>query len=74
MCIGEKGNKVHEIHFRLEFDLHFYFHATCARPDDFEIFDDFDHIFYLTFSHFSTPQSEYDPVGPKIRNTNTFDP
>ena len=40
--------------------------ATWALLDDFEIFAHFDHIFYLTFSHFSTPQSGYDPVGPKF--------
>ena len=58
-----KGKKVHEFHFRHEIDLHFYFHATWAL---LEIFDNFDHIFYLTFELFSTPQGWYDPVGPKI--------
>ena len=64
--LGGKGKKGHEFHFRIEIDLKYYFDATCALLDDFEIFAHFDHIFYLTFSHFSTPQSEYDPVGPKI--------
>ena len=67
---GEKGKKVHEFHFRLEIYLHYYFHATWALLEDFEIFDHFGHIFYLTFSHLSTPQSGYDPVGPTIRIAN----
>ena len=59
----KNGEKAHEFHFRLEIYLHYYFHATWALLYDFEILsDDFDHI----FSHFSTPQSEYDPVGPKF--------
>ena len=34
-----------------------YFPATCALLEDFEIFDNFDHI----FKAFSTPKSGYDP-------------
>ena len=63
---GQKGKKGHKIYFRFEFHLHYYFHATWALLEDYEIFAHFVHIFYLTFSHFSTPQSCYDPVGPKI--------
>ena len=25
---GQKGKKVHEFHFRIKIDLHYYFHAT----------------------------------------------
>ena len=42
---GVKRKKVYEFHFCLEIDLHFYFHAICALLEDFEIFDNFDHIF-----------------------------
>ena len=64
--IGGKGVKMrgtaHEFYFHLVIDLHSYFHATCALLEDFEIFDNFDHI----FKAFSTPKSGYDPVGPKV--------
>ena len=61
------GIKVHEFHFRLGIDLNSHFHATCALLEDFEIFENFDHI----FKAFSTPKSGYDPVGPKIGLVNT---
>ena len=61
------GKTIHEFHFRLVIDLHSYFHITCALLEDFEIFDNVDHI----FKAFSTPKSGYDPVEPKIRNVNT---
>ena len=54
--------KVHEFHFRFGIDLHSQFHATCALLEDFEIFDNFDHI----FKAFATLKSVYDSVGPKI--------
>ena len=38
------GNKVHEFHFRLGIDLYSYFYATYALLEDFEIFDNFDHV------------------------------
>ena len=40
---GQKGEKVHEFHFRRGIDS--YFHTTCAVLEDFEIFNNFDHIF-----------------------------
>ena len=43
-------------------DLHFYFHATCELLEHFEIFDNFDNI----LKPFSTPNSGYETVGPKI--------
>ena len=69
--VGQKGKKVHEFHFRLKIYPHHYFHATWALLEDFENFAHFDHISYLTFSHFPTPQSGYDPFGPKIWIANT---
>ena len=30
-----------------EIDIHYYLHATCALLKEFEIFDNFDHIFSL---------------------------
>ena len=56
------GKKVHKFDFRPGIDLHSYFHATCALLEDFEIFDNFDHV----FKALSTPKSGYDPVGPTI--------
>ena len=44
---GPNGEKVPEFHFRLRIDLHSYFHATFALLEDFEIFDNFDHILSL---------------------------
>ena len=44
---GQKGKKVYEFHFRLEINIHYYFHAIGLLLKDFEIFDNFDHIFYL---------------------------
>ena len=56
-----KGGKIHEFHFSLGIGLHSC-HTTCALQEDFEIFDNFDHI----LKPFWTPKSGYDPVGPKI--------
>ena len=39
------GKEVREFDFRLGIDLHSYFHATSALLEDFEIFNNFDHIF-----------------------------
>ena len=64
---GSKGKKkIHEFYFQLELNQKSYFHAILALLEDFQIFDNFDHIFYLTFSSFSTPQIGYDPVGSKV--------
>ena len=60
--MGKRGSKVHEFHFRPEIDLQYYFYATRALLEVLEIDDDFDHIYYLTFSPFSTPKSGYAPV------------
>ena len=38
------ARKAHEFQFRLEIDLHCYFHITCALLEDFEYSDNFDHI------------------------------
>ena len=43
--MGVKREKMYEFHFRLEIDLHYYFHAAEPLLEDFEIFDNFDHIF-----------------------------
>ena len=61
---GQKGKKVHEFHFLLELDPHYYFHATLAFLADFE-------IFLNKFESFSTRKSGYDPVGPKFLIVNT---
>ena len=61
-----KGKNVNEYHFHPEIDLHYDFHVTCALLKKFGIFDYFDHIFHLPYEPFSTPQSGYDPDGPKI--------
>ena len=44
------GKKVHEFDFRPVIDLPFYFHTTYALLEDFDIFDNFDHIFILLLS------------------------
>ena len=49
--------KVHEFLFRLEIDLHYYFHVTWALLEVFEIFDDFNHIFTLIMSLFDPPNT-----------------
>ena len=59
--------KVHEFHFRIGNNLHSHLHATCVHLEDFEIFDNFDHI----FKALSTPKSRYDLVGPKSWIVNT---
>ena len=41
--IGGRGQN-NEFYFRLEIDLHSYFHAICTTLEDFEIIDNFDHI------------------------------
>ena len=66
---GSNGEKVHEIHFRLDIDLHFYSYAPCALLEDFEIFNNYKQIFTIEF--LSTPQSGYDPVGPSNLINNT---
>ena len=45
--LESKGEKVQDFHYRLKIDQHFYFHAICALPADFEFFDNCDHIFAL---------------------------
>ena len=49
---GSKMKKVHELHFRIELDLHSCFQATLAVLKDFKIFVNFDHIFTITLSLF----------------------
>ena len=72
---GEKGvkreKKVHEFHFRIEIDLHYFFHATCALLDHFEIFAHFDHIFLPYFFALFDPSKWVGSVGPKIGIANT---
>ena len=58
--LGE--NKVLEFKFCLETVSHSYFQATFALLEDFEIFDNFEHI----STSLSTPEIGYDPIGPKI--------
>ena len=48
-----RENEVHESHFRLELELHSDFHATLALLEDFETFDNFEHIFTILLSPFS---------------------
>ena len=73
--MGQKGKKVHEFHFRIEIDLHYYFHATCAFLDDFEIFDDFDHIFTLLFRTFRPLKVSMTPSDQKFElRIQEFDP
>ena len=47
---GQKGKNFMNFILASKF-TYFYFHATWALLDDFEIFDHF-YIFYLTFLHF----------------------
>ena len=69
--VGQKG-RINEFHFRHEIDPHYYLHATWAFPEDLEIFDDFNHMFDLTFEPFLNPQNGYDPVRQKIWIVNTI--
>ena len=61
-----KGEKVHDIHFRLVTDLHYYFQTTCALLENLENFDNIDRILYITFESSPTPQNWYDPLGQKV--------
>ena len=45
-----KETQVHEFHFHLKINPHSHFHVTCALSEDFEIFDNFDHIFTTLWS------------------------
>ena len=58
----QNGGKIHEFNFCFEIDLHSYFHATCALLEDFEIFDNFDHILSL----FRPLKVIMTRLGPKI--------
>ena len=49
------------LHVKLTYTI---IHDTGPLLEDFEIFVNFDHIF--SFEPCSTPQSGYDPVGPKL--------
>ena len=62
--IGQKGENVDEFHLRLEIYLNYYLKILFKTI--IEIFDNFDHIYYLGFEPLSTPQSEYDPLGQKF--------
>ena len=59
--MAKKCGQVYEFHFRLEFDLRSYFHATLALLENFEKFDNFDHFIYNTFESFTTRESRYNP-------------
>ena len=63
---GQKEKKVHEFHFRLEIYLYYYFHATWALLEDFEIFAHFDHIFTLLFRTFRPLKVGMTPLGQKF--------
>ena len=68
---GSKGKKKTGISFSARKLPTLLFSRHLRLLEDFENFAHFDHIFYLSFSHLSTPQSGYDPVAPKIWIANT---
>ena len=49
---GSYGIKVHDCHSRIELDPNYYVHASSALIADFEILDNFDHIFTSLFTLF----------------------
>ena len=59
----QKRKQVHKFHFSIEINPHYFFHATWALLDDFEIFDDFDHIFNLLFRTFRPFKVSMTPLG-----------
>ena len=72
---GQKGKKGHKIYFRFEIHLHYYFHATWALLEDFEIFAHFDHIFALLFRAFRPLKVGMTPLGQKFElRIQVFDP
>ena len=64
---GPEGWKNQEFYLQLELNLHSYFHATLAHPEDFEIFDNFDHIISILLSPFQLVK-----VGIWIVNTSLW--
>ena len=59
------------MNFGLKLCVDSYFHTHWALPAVSKIFDNFDHIFHLTFEPFSSPKSGCDTVGQKNLSLNT---
>ena len=61
----QKEKKDYGFHFRLQLNLHFYFHATGSLLEYFEIFDNFD-IFTLLLSLVRPLKVGTTPLGQKF--------
>ena len=70
---ASKWKKTYEFYLGLEVNLHYYFHATWALLEDFEIFDNFDHIFTLLLTLFRPLKVDMTPLGQNFENFDHFD-